>query len=351
MNLKRGFLALAAMILGVGFFGASPANADTFGGITCTAQDNGQYPSDGTHYFMCISNPTAAQTSRMESHYLRINGFPDANSGFPNGAREKLEDAGVKFYYFRNKTEHNSYMNAKHGSGVPGVPGPFDAGTSRCGHTHGQVGTIYSSVFDTCTYQSFPSKTNPNVVLTAKHEGGHAWTAALGKLNGTSGPARSAGFNAVVNEDKARFDTRYNGMNAAGKKTYICGLFGNVASSTLEKDLGAVASPAAVCTGVGSGAVLNFPNQTPTQIANQKLPYFVNLAPLYEEWWAEKTVLSPLAGGAGTPDILPITNKYLGHADAICSRYVMSYMWQNGVAPPQNSYPSSCTGRDPNTIK
>jgi len=344
MKLRQSFLALGTMILGVGLFGAFPqqAKADSFGGITCTPQNNGVYPSDGTHFFMCISSPTGAQTTRMQGYYQTINGFYNAPNGL-DGARDKLKTAGTSFYFFKNRTQHNSYMGAKYGS-------PFQSTTARCGNTHSQLGTIVSSVFDSCAYTG-GDQSNANVKEVAKHEAGHAWSAALGKINGTSGPARSTGFLLLVDEDKTRFDDDYTAASTpALKKTYICGVFGNVGSSTLELNLGADnATP--VCTGGGASAVLNYPGKTPTQIANLKLPYFITGAgsPVYEEWWAEMVV--KITGGSGSPDMLPITNKYLFHANALCTNYAMNYMWTHGVAPAQSSYPNACVGVAPNILR
>lgn len=112
MNLRRTFLALGAMILGVGFFGASPANAyvgtphtqGTPGGsqVTCYMEVTTQYTINhwpGNHYWYCGTNePSLGATAY--GYLSTMNSQKTPASGI--SGRVVLFNNHVRFFVFQN---------------------------------------------------------------------------------------------------------------------------------------------------------------------------------------------------------------------------------------------------------
>lgn len=109
MNLRRTFLALGAMILGVGFFGASQAQAQvttipiTKGGVTCNKVIGGSYPEDG-HVFRCTS-------STQYNNEIQTRGRNIMNGSWgTNNLKAKFQAAGVEFYAFEDAVAAQSFL-------------------------------------------------------------------------------------------------------------------------------------------------------------------------------------------------------------------------------------------------
>jgi hypothetical protein len=132
-------------------------------------------------------------------------------------------------------------------------------------------------------------------------------------------------------------------MTATQKAAYVCQMFSVNTPSGLEAALGA--NPPGfvgqVCTnGTASGLKPEYVGLTPTEIADKKLPYFVNplvSSNLWQELWAEE--FSFLNGGQGIgAQILRFTDTALtaglSPSPAFnCTRYVVD-IWLGTGNPP-----------------
>jgi hypothetical protein len=113
MNIKR-LLALGAMILGVGFFGASTAQAQvstipiTRGGITCQKVVGGTYPEDG-HIFRC-TGITQFDNEIQNRPRNVMNGTWGTNANAGLDMKERFAAAGVEFYSFNDAIESQRFL-------------------------------------------------------------------------------------------------------------------------------------------------------------------------------------------------------------------------------------------------
>lgn len=102
MNLRKTFLALAAMILGVGFLGAFPQQAQA-AVPTCATVDSAShtYPKDNVHAITCLpagySNPVSGSKATIENNvWSAIQGLPTNGGSGTKRVRDFLKDQGVK---------------------------------------------------------------------------------------------------------------------------------------------------------------------------------------------------------------------------------------------------------------
>ena len=104
MNLRRTFLALGAMILGVGFLGTSPAHAV----VNCVNISVGtQWPD--THWTQrcgasLAANGTLMNAAAGSTHGTATDELRRANNGYLNWTN------GVRFYLFASPAEYQSLL-------------------------------------------------------------------------------------------------------------------------------------------------------------------------------------------------------------------------------------------------
>ena len=330
MNIRRAFLALGAMILGVGLLGASPAFAGQFGALppeahtdivivngiptpnTVTCRNwikppSNDFPADTVgHYWVCSStlHPTVV-TSRAD---VAVNPVTALNTNAPLWSF--LTTHNIVYYYFPTRDDAILFFSGKFPGGVLGSgPGPTVNTDSRCGNTGSPPGSsfVYVQIYDECKYNSLSGITepNPNLGKTAAHETGHAFDFAYGKAHGGTPISQSPGFKGLagglpgVYSGDIFYITPINWLSLPSntQRALICNRFkANLFPSNFEVSTGVFSE--AVCAG---GNVVrdntsigghNFQGMDPLSIANLRIPYFLTTGPgagnLYAELFAEQ---------------------------------------------------------------
>jgi len=330
--LEKAKVALGAMILGVGFFGAFPqqVQAQT---VTCVTQDSAShtYPLDNVHALSCLPAGYPNKSTIETQVFGAIQGLPKrATTNDPLRPWDLLKQQGVKVFIFKNRadsiawmTTHAPYMNAAPSAG-------FYSPVARCGqtgHTFGPTSQrITISVFAECTLDqnTSPAVTlnpNPSWRRTALHEAGHAFDYALASTqlsNRLTGAliSTSPGFQALMTFDKSRLTPAdWSTRTDASKNSYICAAWGTTKPSALERDLGATttggAAPnlGAICSNATTPyAPYKWPNgRTPEAIIAEKIPYFYNTS---GELWAEQFQIKK-DGIASPAGFLQMTDKII----------------------------------------
>lgn len=169
MNLKRGFLALAAMILGVGFLGAFPQQVQAQA-ITCTA-----VPKSITDWPYAGSTNSAKYCGTATSANGVVVG--DSLHQLPGGYLESsytLLRNVAPFYIFKNKAEFQTYWNQQNPNPPPGVvvPPVSDTAAAITVYSAATTAPLYTVVF-------VEAKNASNVVIqnnmrnASVHEAGH----------------------------------------------------------------------------------------------------------------------------------------------------------------------------------
>jgi hypothetical protein len=354
---------LLALVAGLVAAGAGPGSAAP----VCYGVVLGKtpiYPVDASseapnqgHFQQCIvQNPTGETLQRIKNlaGYLQMLNYTTSPTPTPGktGAGRDMQNAGAHFYYFHSRADYAAFVTAR----WPRPPLVFTenpylptAGADRCGitiskggytdtETQAPVGLI-SAVFDFCTYaQTGKTRLNRSPVEAMQHESGHNFNEAVGLRYGVGdkGPAQSAAFRSIVEDDLNTLDKTWNSTPAVQKDAKFCSIFGNqVVASTLERDLNTPSTP--MCDTKGHVALAQYKNQPPSVALKGYFPYFFAAAPgasnLYEEIWASLMIAA--TGGANNPEILPATNH--AFAALACANAVYLDYYRNGVAPPQNS--------------
>jgi len=122
MNLRRTFLALGAMILGVGLFGAFPQPAQA-AVVACTATDPGQTQYPYGQWSMRCGSITAAEGQQMSTLVNQLTGqtkqeHKRANNGnLPDASARPLN--GTRFFLFANPQD---YIDSAASLGLTLVP-------------------------------------------------------------------------------------------------------------------------------------------------------------------------------------------------------------------------------------
>ena len=339
MNIRRSFLALAAMILGVGFFGALPqqAQAQTVPSCVPKTSTSSNYPLDNVHAMSCLpagyTNSVMSKSQIETAVFGAIQSLPTNNGGTTTKRpRDFLQSQGVVVFIFKNRAEANTWMsmNSPYNTSI------FQTTTSRCGNTaSNQTGigigqNIALMVYAECTYAR-SSEANRDVRATALHEAGHAWEFALAstKLIGrTNVISASPAFTALLNEDIAKLTpSNWSTRTQAQKNSYICNVFGSATATPLEIDLGSPSG--AVCTGTTPNGTNG--SKTPQQIMQERAPYFLPGS----DQWAEQTKIKK---DGISSDILTTTDKALGSNTAPrqnfkCARYALLVFYDTSEPP------------------
>lgn len=332
MNIRRTFLALGAMILGVGFLGAFPQQAQA---VTCTdyRQINPAastvYPNDG-HYFVCGTFTPVAMSKVLQGP-----------QGLPSNIRTLLHDQGVTYYFFANRADNNTYMSGT----LPYSLDPmFQTSTARCANTYYSANSLIGrpiavSIFNTCQFAS-SAPINPNLQGITLHETGHAFDFSIGKRNGSATVTASNSkaykdlFAKSVNSPTAASDLYFfdNGDKTHAKPA-TCGTFSQ-GISDLELDLGI---PTAISTPVCTGSTVNQPFQglKNSDIAKKQSPYFVSpsVDSQFRELFAAQFALK--TGRIGSPDPLPFIDSYV--TNVFRCTYIATVAYYNTLNPPSSN--------------
>ena len=346
--MKRTFkslLAAAALsFVGLGsLLTATPASAT----VTCTLKNTGtRYPTATSNAWLCgPTNPN------------RENSVWNAVSNLPLGVRNKLQSRNVDVYYFNNRTEANDYFANTAPFNNINWFGQYALSSGRCGDTNYSpvLRKIVVAIYDNCTFGSNPPTPHPSLQRGTTHEMGHAYDYAIGDEMGTTEqtvvsmrPSHRPGFNTLGVTDRNQFTPfNWSTYTAQGKVNYICGLFSTGAPNTFELDLGATAG--AVCSN-SSTANGSYGTKSPTAIAIEKAPYFLNNV---EEIFAENFVIE-LLGNSSPPGFLPLVDRIMGNFTSPvrsmnCTRRTVN-IWINKGRKPTNAEllspgagnPSSC---------
>jgi len=328
---------LGALAVAVGFsmFAAPAAHAETHNGITCApyTHSTGDYPADASHFQICFNNWTLT----------RVNVAYFAAKGLPSNVRNFIESKGTTYYYFKNRSEMNSFMTGKYGGSSTHV----DHAAATCGYTGYSFApftqTITVTIFDECIMGGI-TVSNPDLRKVVHHESGHAFDYALAanKLsNRDKTPSASSGYAQLVLDDK---DDLYGFA--------MCTLFQG-APSAYELQLGA--TPGAVCT----GGLVNPGYTDQVDTAEEKAPYFV--APTinpYQDLFVEQ--FSILAGGVGGQNgDFTLTDNIIKDGRFDCTFYVVQSYWHSlnppGPSNPNPNWdgplPNQCTAVSENDLK
>ncbi len=168
MNLRKTFLALGAMILGVGFLGAFPQQANAQA-ITCTAVPKSitDWPYAGS------TNPARYCGTATSANGVTVG---DSLHQLPKGYLESsytLLKNVAPFYVFKNKAEFQTYWNQQNSNPPPGVtvPNPADTAPGFTFYT-GALAPVYTVVFVQAKTSS-GATVNTNMRNTTVHEAGH----------------------------------------------------------------------------------------------------------------------------------------------------------------------------------
>lgn len=217
MNLKRGFLALAAMILGVGFLGAFPqqAHAVTLNGVTCNLANDSSTLFPHNQLWNCAPAGQGGNINEYRAVLRQLGS--DAETVLDTSHRN------AQFYLFQHQTD---YFNFCTGGSV--IPCDLNVGDNTLGRT------IYGSPTFTIVFVRYgpPSSTiaNPEPNNTEGHEAGHHLDRAyVTQASGTVEVSDSAIFNAKLDKDWDNINATapcggggvFNGQkNSSG--TFIC---------------------------------------------------------------------------------------------------------------------------------
>lgn len=202
MNLRRTFLALGAMILGVGFFGASQAQAYT-PKPPCVAftSPGTSWPTNG-HFFIC--DGTGPGT-----------GLPPSAGALAARDAANATNSTLKAKFVANQVDvfvwfspdgagqHNSYPDFLYSSPVGGVRG-FTVNTQGPYHIKPVV-----SIFARPTFGSAPFSST-DVFRATAHEIGHMMDIVNGR------PSQASTFQNMLQTDFNDFDAYTGSINWSG---------------------------------------------------------------------------------------------------------------------------------------
>lgn len=265
------------------------------------------YPLDGnnvagaTHAFRCNNSVTNVKPSDARTNEL----FVTALQAMPANVKTKLKSQNVKFYFFNNRQEANSYFDS--------ISAPQHVSTAVCASTGSDAsGTnVIVAIYDNCIYTT-GNVVNPDLKRTAHHEAGEAFGIALSPA---TPKFTLSGFATLFSSDKvALTPPNWSTMTQAQRYAYVCNVYSVSAPSTLEKQYGAnlngtTSAPiGAVCSGSTPATFYQPVGKTPTIIADDKLPMFTGSA---RELWGEVFVVI-LDSSTSPSAYLPITDRVIG---------------------------------------
>lgn len=171
MKLKRGFLALAAMILGVGFLGASPAFALATppappAGCTQVTAGTAVWPK-GAHSYYCGS-ASAANGALMQAPLNTASNMGKSFTEMKNLAGGAVAWNRGNFYLFKNVTEYTAAL-----PGWP-IPSAGSPGFTASDNSPGYLVPLFTVIFE----EIAPGVPNKFIGNVSAHELGH-WMDSL----------------------------------------------------------------------------------------------------------------------------------------------------------------------------
>lgn len=321
------------------------------------------WPQDGLHAFRCINTVTGIRPTDSRANTL-FNTLSDTR--FPATVEGQLASANAKFFFFNNQTEADQYFKATSPYNLSVVNGAnvirsFDGKSlkAQCGNTgmvsHLFVNHIAVAIYDNCAYAtgSSPTTPNPNLPHNIIHETGHAYdfSFASGIAAGITA-SRSQFWRDSRALDRLKFTpSNWSSMTISQKNAYVCNVFNSsYKPSGLEFALGASHNGG---TGSNDGRVCQqtspavpypyFASKTPTNIADEKINYFINQD---QEAFAETFSLRVYWLGSSAA-FLAFSDRAIGNNTVIprtfnCTRSYMDYIVMNGVLPKAASAVSGC---------
>lgn len=327
---------------------AAPASATP----TCTTYNDGNptgtYPADSAgHMKVCF----AATSSDKAAVATAVRQLPRKGASGPLQAYDQVKAAGDTIFFFQNRADAVSYLqNTAPYNSYP--PYATAAGSGKCGFTSSQVdgSGMITGIFKTCSYDGITpsSGTNPDLNHTVKHEMGHAFDLAMGIVNGGTVPSAKTGFSGSQNPPNYLLDgvnkltpANWATLTATQKASVVCGIFSNIKFSPLERSLivsqggtdpGATAS---VCVTSGSTMVITaqYQGKTPTQIAQEIAPYFVNNS---NEAWAEIFARNVGVTTPPAPGFLQLTDRIFITPRFDCANLDVSKYSTTSLPPSQS---------------
>lgn len=203
MNIRKTFLALGAMILGVGFFGASPASASHYTPHTpCIAWGvaSTQWPTattGDTHFFIC----DGSYQNQMNPSPISISGVRNAGQNQSAVVKTKLLNAGYDLFVFKSPADYNAYT----GKNVPAGAGSLTTTNMSADHPGPAI-----AIFEEFCTNPPTGCTSQNYLDTARlvnHEVGHAVDNIMGMPSLLQGPGK---FVTQFDLDRQQFNTLTN---------------------------------------------------------------------------------------------------------------------------------------------
>jgi len=192
MNLRRTFLALGAMILGVGFFGASPASAaQTYfpaANSPCKVYTlaGSTWPTNG-HFFLCDGTTSPTGTASVVMNTAR-----NAHASL----RGKLDAEKVDVFVFPSPVEVAAYVDFQHSIPLTGLQADdYGATWPSQGqlHPYGAIVLMKKSLNGTV-------HTNTEMTRATAHELGHGLDMVY------NFPSQQANFNNLLAVDIVDFN-------------------------------------------------------------------------------------------------------------------------------------------------
>lgn len=342
-------LAFAALIGAFAF--AAPASATP----TCTTYNDGNptgtYPADSAgHMQVCFS----ATSFDKQTIATAVRQLPRKGASGRLQAYDQVKAAGAKIFFFNTRQDAIDYFsNTAPWNGIPNYA--TKAGSGHCGFTWSQgSGGLVTAIYKTGEYNSSMTPangTNPDLAHTTKHEMGHAFDVAM-VLNGVQNyqPSSSTGFSTSVSPPNYLQDglnkltlANWNTLTSTQKASVVCGIFSNIKFSPLERSLiigqgGTDPDPSnvgkSVCKTSGSTLVIDTPflNKTPTQIAQEIAPYFVNDP---TEAWAEIFAVNVGVSTPPAPGFLQLTDRLFINTRYECANLDVSKYSTSSIPPLQ----------------
>ncbi len=287
MNIQRGFFALAAMILGIGFLGAFPQQAQAYTPKSpCVAFNSPgtSWPTNG-HFFICDGtgpgtglSPSAAATAAR-----------DAASATNSALKAKFNNATNQtdvFVWFSpdGVGQHNSYPDFLYTSPVgPGVRG-FTVSNQGPYHIKPVISIFARPAFGSAPYSS------TDVFRATAHEIGHMMDIVNGR------PSQASTFQNMLQTDFNDFDVSQRSVNWSGLPT--------------------------TCTGSKS-------DKLKCWFQYNKPPYSTNFNELAREFFAEEYACSVTATIPPEPGV--ILRSYLSTGQILPSNRVRSRSYVNDM--------------------
>jgi hypothetical protein len=287
----------AVCLLLVGLLSVIFVSTSSEAAISCKAFEPNvaQYPNQGSpatvsHAFLCSNSVTGIvpTTTRAKQVFNTV-----GDSRFPVAVRSKLKNAKVNYYFFNNRSEADAFFSVTWPYKVPNNAGATVVrgfnGTAlgaQCGNT-GMISIalrnyIAVAIYNQCAYQTGTSL-NPNLPHNTFHESGHAFDFSYASGSAPYNTLSNNTFWTQVRKQDLQNLTPFDWFKVGAWTTqqkvgYICKLYlYSKYPSSLELALGSNANggpQGQVCQGY-SAIFAPYQNMTPTQIAINKINYFV----------------------------------------------------------------------------